>query len=96
MSQTTTELHFALNGVVDAINFETWQQQGEQYINQFAQSLVPIDLSGLQRSNSMAVALLLAWLRYADSQGKALQIAQVPKSLRSIIEFTGLTEVLSI
>lgn len=88
--------HFALSGAIDAANFKAWQSQGEQYIHQSAEDVVQIDLSGLERSNSMAVALLLAWLRCADSQGKALQIAQVPQSLRYIIDFSGLTEVLSI
>lgn len=96
MSQAAINSPFALNGAVDATNFETWQLQGEQHINQCAQAVVLVDLAGLERSNSLAVALLLAWLRCADSQGKALQIAQVPQSLRYIIEFSGLTEVLSI
>ncbi len=88
--------HFAVSGEIDATNFKRWQGQGEQYIQGSAQPFVQIDLAGLERSNSMAVALLLAWLRCADSQGKALQIAQVPQSLRYIIDFSGLTEVLSI
>ena len=87
---------FALSGAIDATNFKTWQDQGERHIQESAQPIVQIDLAGLERSNSMAVALLLAWLRCADSQGKALQIAQVPQSLRYIIDFSGLTEVLSI
>lgn len=96
MSQAATNNPFALNGAIDASNFESWQKQGEEHIKQCAQDVVLIDLTSLERSNSMAVALLLAWLRCADSQGKALQIAQVPQSLRYIIDFSGLTEVLSI
>lgn len=95
-STPSTLGHFAVSGAIDATNFKAWQGQGEQYIQESAQPLVQIDLAGLERSNSMAVALLLAWLRCADAQGKALQIAQVPQSLRYIIDFSGLTEVLSI
>lgn len=96
MSETTSSQPFALTGAIDAANFAHWQTQGEQYIGQCSLEQVPLDLAGLERSNSLAVALLLAWLRCADSQGKALQIAQVPQSLRYIIEFSGLTEVLSV
>lgn len=96
MTSTASPSHFTLDGVVEAANFKAWQSQGEQYIKASTESTVQVDLAGLERSNSMAVALLLAWLRCADGQGKALQIAQVPQSLRYIIEFSGLTEVLSI
>lgn len=96
MTQAAPPSQFALTGAIDSSNFKAWQSQGEQYINECSAPTVQVDLAGLERSNSMAVALLLAWLRCADSQGKALQIAQVPQALRYIIDFSGLTEVLSI
>lgn len=84
---------FALAGEVDAGNFVQWQHRGEDYIAA-CEDVPCIDLSDLARSNSLTVALLLAWLRYAAGQQKSVRFAHSPASLRNIIQFSGLTELL--
>lgn len=53
-------------------------------------------LSGLEQFNSLAVALLMAWFRYAHAHGKSIVYVDVPHDLRNIIDVSGLTEVLPI
>ncbi|MBV8208688.1 MAG: STAS domain-containing protein [Burkholderiaceae bacterium] len=47
------------------------------------------DLSNVQRCDSSAVALLLAWERAARERGVRLEFAGVPASLRSLAKLYG-------
>ena len=87
---------FPISGEVSAANFRSWQQQGEAWIEATDGDLLHVDCSGLSRANSLVVALLLALLRHADGQGKALEFAQVSPALTHIIEFSGLSRVLAV
>ncbi len=51
-------------------------------------------LSGLEQFNSLAVALLVAWFRYARAHGASIFYEDIPHDLRNIIDVSGLTEVL--
>jgi phospholipid transport system transporter-binding protein len=48
-----------------------------------------IDFSGVLRCDSAAVACVLAWLRLAHAQGRALQLVAVPKELQSLATLYG-------
>ena len=85
---------FALSGSVDAENFAAWQARGEAFIAGCEEAIPCFDLSALESSNSLAVALLLAWLRYAARAQKSVQFAHSPAALRNIIQFSGLTQLL--
>jgi len=50
---------------------------------------VRIDLSGVGRVDSSALALLLGWQRQAKQLGKNIQLAFVPANLASIMQLTG-------
>lgn len=73
-------------------SFLSIRESGEQYIDS-AKSGV-FDLRGLKDSNSAAVALLLAWFRYAHHLGKSIDFAGTPQSLRNLIEVMELDEIL--
>lgn len=49
-----------------------------------------IDLSGLQATDSSAVALLLEWLSWARARGSEIRFADPPEGLRTI---AGLSQV---
>jgi phospholipid transport system transporter-binding protein len=55
---------------------------------------VQVDLSGLERGNSVAVALLMAWLRTAQGDDKSLVFTGAPAELTNIIELSGMSDVL--
>lgn len=67
---------------------------GERHIEACEQPV--FDLSGLANSSSAAVALLVAWFRYAHVRGKVVTFEQVPMELMNIIEVTELSEVLPV
>lgn len=66
---------------------------GESAISAAADAVL-VDLAGLEHSNSAAVALLMAWWREAERQGKRITFRDPPAALRDIVELSGMTEVL--
>ncbi len=54
-----------------------------------------IDLGHVDRVDSAAVALLLAWKRRAADEGASLQFADVPQSLLSLAQLYGVEEMLT-
>ena len=53
-----------------------------------------IDLSGLQRFDSSAVATLVAWRRAAMARGVSLQIDGMPEGLQSLVRLYGVDPLL--
>jgi phospholipid transport system transporter-binding protein len=53
------------------------------------------DLSGVARTDSSAVALLLAWQRAAHARGLHLELEGVPESLCSIATLYGVNSLIS-
>jgi ABC-type transporter Mla MlaB component len=70
-------------------------QQTDSLSDQNGDGMV-FDLSPLQECNSAAVALLMAWVRYAHAQGKTVVYVGAPADLLNIIEVTGLSQTLPI
>ena len=82
-----------LSGVVDFANLAEIRRIGEARINE-AREALSIDLSRLEKANSAAVALLIAWFRAAEAHQMSIAFVEVPHELRNIIAFSGLDEVL--
>jgi phospholipid transport system transporter-binding protein len=55
-----------------------------------------IDLSGVHRCDSSAVALLLAWERTAKARGMRLQLRGVPADLHSLASLYGVDTLISV
>ncbi len=53
------------------------------------------DLSGVQRCDSSAVALLLAWQRAAHARGMRLELQGIPASLTSLATLYGVESLIS-
>ena len=53
-----------------------------------------IDLERVETVDSAGVALLLAWKRRAESEGKPLMFAHLPASLDSLARLYGVEELL--
>ncbi len=56
--------------------------------------ITTINLGGLQRFDSTAVAALLAWRRAAAGRGLALRIAGMPDGLQSLARVYGVAHLL--
>jgi phospholipid transport system transporter-binding protein len=57
---------------------------------------VEFSLAPLKESNSVVVALLLAWVRYAQMRNKSIRFVDVPDDLRNIIELYGVADILPV
>ena len=82
----------------DAVHFDDFSDiraAGEIYLDEQADNAV-FDLSPLQQCNGAAVALLMAWLRYAHARGKSVVYAGAPADLQNIVEVTGLSGTLPV
>lgn len=53
------------------------------------------DLSGVTEIDSSGLAVLFAWQRAAQAQGKTLQIVNPPRNLISLAQVYGVDELLS-
>ncbi len=58
------------------------------------ESVRTIDLSGIERSDSAGVALLLEWWRQARRRGADISYTHAPAQMRAIIEVSGLGGIL--
>lgn len=59
-----------------------------------AESEAPFDLSRVKEVDSSGLAVLFGWLRAARAEGKSLRVAHPPRSLLSLAEVYGVTELL--
>jgi len=55
---------------------------------------VTVDLSGVGRVDSSALALLLGWVRVARAAKSPLSFSHIPESLLAIARVTGVEELL--
>lgn len=86
---------FTLPGAIHFDNLAAVRSAGESYLDEQADSAV-FDLSALSECNSVAVALLMAWLRYAHAHNKTVVYAGAPNDLSNIIDVSGLTQTLPV
>ena len=81
-----------VSGTVDFGNFAEVRSLGEEMLGDGQHAAV--NVGGLDVANSVAVALLLAWFRQANREGRSIVFVDVPRDLRNIIDFSGLSSVL--
>jgi len=68
-----------------------WETTGSLFR---AEPIHRIDLSGVQRSNSAGVALMVEWLRQARRRQWPLAFVNIPDQMRAIIKVAELETVL--
>ena len=56
---------------------------------------VVLDCAGVEKSSSVGLSLLLAFIRDAAAAGKAVSIRALPDDMREIAQVSGLTELLA-
>ena len=55
---------------------------------------VAVDLSGVERSDSAGVALLVAWMRNARAAQRDIRFINMPAQMRNITRVSGLDTIL--
>lgn len=83
---------FRLSGDVD---FETVPELWEESLQVFpAAATVEVDLASVGVADSSAVALLLAWTRWARARQQSIRFVRVPETMLAIARLSDLEELL--
>lgn len=59
-----------------------------------SESEIKIDFAGVTSSNSVALALMINWMRLAKEKAKRIQLANVSQEILSLAKSAGLDKVL--
>lgn len=77
------------------LTFETVPGLYHQGVRMFgAGGRLDVDLSGVGKTDSAGVALLVAWLRAGRAGGAEVRYQGVPGQMRDIVEVSGLQTIL--
>lgn len=84
-----------LNGVLDYRTGPALRKQGQALIKSSKTGDLVLDCSGVEKSSSVGLSLLLAFIRDGQAAGKAVSIRALPEDMREIAQVSGLTELLA-
>lgn len=88
------ELHLA--GVLDYQTGPALRERGRALIRGSSIDPLLIDCSGVERSSSVGLSLLLAFTRDAGAQGRGIRITGLSEEMRELATVSGLTDILAL
>lgn len=83
-----------LAGVLDYRSGPALRTAGGKLIAQHAASNLSLSCAAVEKSSSVGLSLLLAFMRDAQAAGKSLVIRELPADMREIAQVCGLLELL--
>lgn len=83
-----------LTGVIDYWTGPALREQGAALIKASIAAGLTLDCSGVQKSSSVGLALILAFMRDAQALNKSLTVQALPEDMQEIAQVSGLTELL--
>jgi phospholipid transport system transporter-binding protein len=83
-----------LSGVLDYRSGPLLREQGGRLIAASQAASCVIDCATVDRSSSVGLSLLLAFMRDARAAGKNLVVRNLPEDMREIARVSGLLDVL--
>lgn len=83
-----------LFGALDYQSAPALRAQGARLLKACQADVCVIDCGGVERSSSVGVSLLLAFMRDASAAGKTLAVRNLPKDMREIAKVCNLLEIL--
>ena len=83
-----------LVGVLDYLSGPALRRQGQALIRADKNGPLQIDCSAVEKSSSVGLSLLLAFIRDAMALGREVAITGLPDDMREIAAVSGLLEVL--
>jgi len=84
-----------LSGVIDYRTGAALRKHGQALIAASAAQAIVVDCTGVDKSSSVGVSLLLAYTRDAIAAGKSLQVRALPHDMRQIAQVCGMTGMLA-
>lgn len=82
-----------LSGVIDYRNGPVLRESGRRLIEASSAGQLVLDCSAVEKSSSVGLSLLLAYLRDARKAGKSLSLRGLPQDMREIAQVSGLQEL---
>lgn len=83
-----------LVGVLDYSTGPQLREQGARLIASSSGARLSLDCNAVEKSSSVGLALLLAFMRDARKAGRELTISGLPDDMREIAQVSGLLELL--
>lgn len=84
-----------LSGVLDYRTGPALRKQGQALIKTTQAAELVIDCSGVEKSSSVGLSLLLCFMRDAKAAGKTWSVRGMPEDMREIAQVSELTELLA-
>ena len=84
-----------LSGVLDFRTGPRLRSDGQALINKALAKELVVDCSGVTKSSSVGLSLLLCYIRDAQALNKPLSIRAMPEDMREIAQVSGVTELLA-
>jgi phospholipid transport system transporter-binding protein len=85
-----------LVGVLDYRTGPHLRKQGAALIKSGDLRELVLDCSAVEKSSSVGLALVLAFMRDAEEAGKSIKVRSLPEDMRKIAQVSGLSELLDI
>lgn len=82
-----------LSGVLDYTTGPALRKQGQDLIKSSDAPALILDCSGVEKSSSVGLALLLAFMRDAKAAKKIVSVQALPDDMREIAQVSELTEL---
>lgn len=83
-----------LSGMIDYRTGPALREQGAALIKASTAAALTLDCSGVEKSSSVGLALLLAFMRDAQAAGKSVTVRALPEDMQEIAKVSELTELL--
>ncbi|NQD93891.1 STAS domain-containing protein [Pseudomonas sp. CrR25] len=83
-----------LSGVLDYLSGPALREHGGRLIAASREGGCVIDCTGVAKSSSVGLSLLLAFMRDAEAANKSLLVRGLPQDMREIASVSGLLEIL--
>lgn len=85
-----------LSGVLDHRTGPALREAGRRLIQNSSASNLVLDCSAVEKSSSVGLSLLLAFMRDARAAGKSLSARALPRDMQEIARVSGLHELLAL
>ena len=89
------ESELRLSGVLDYQTGPRLRTEGQALIKKALAKALVVDCSGVTKSSSVGLSLLLAFMRDAQGAGKGCQVRSMPEDMREIAGVYDLDDVLA-
>jgi len=86
----------SLSGIIDFRSGPQLRASGQKVIRNSQASALLLDCSAVEKSSSVGVALLLAFMRDAAAAGKSLALSGLPADMQQIAQVSGLDDLLPV